>query len=157
MQTQSNIHTKTQRHKDIYKNTQNHHREYILHTTYHPVPSKTHPSFSLNPVNSTPSPTLHGFQVFRIYEAMIHAMKPNQQPPGDQHPTSHPLGVPFKGSLGILKGSRVSFQVKSLWGVELCNWGTLDAIQGYSRVMLVSHRSFRSYMNLCRTIVIFKH
>lgn len=72
-----------------------------------------------------------------------------------RHPWEGPLQREF--GEGISKGSRVSFQVKSLWALELCNWGTLDAIQGYSRVMLVSHRSFRSYMNLSRTIVIFKH
>ena len=45
MQTQSNIHTNTK------KNKEKHHKEYILHTTYHLVPSKTPPLFRLNPVN----------------------------------------------------------------------------------------------------------
>ena len=116
MQSQSNIHTTTQKPTKTLKNTT---KNIILHTTYHPVPSKTHPSFSLNPVNSTPSPTLHGFQVFRIYEAMIHTMKPNQEPPEDQHPTSHPLGVPFKGSLGKAsatdQGSRFRLNLCGHW------------------------------------------
>ena len=33
------------------KNKEKHHKEYILHTTYHLVPSKTPPLFRLNPVN----------------------------------------------------------------------------------------------------------
>ena len=112
--TIKHTHKDTKTYTKTLKNTT---KNIILHTTYHPVPSKTHPSFSLNPVNSTPFAYTAWFP--SLPDLWSHDPYHEAKPTTTWRSTSNiPWGFPSKGDWETYGSTKWCCLLRHLQGIK---------------------------------------